>query len=156
MRHASRFDADGAAWCGYKGVDIRCYWPETDCRVCLGLGAEDGCNSALTRLAELDRAQAMPVKIMGDTVTLNGQVIGRVQPFGGPSFLPADDVRVEYVAAGTNDVTQRTVDVALLTRLSDFIASIPGNALDRKGNALAMQLRREIADVVCPADKVRG
>lgn len=44
----------------------------------------------------------------------------------------------------------------LLTRLSDFIAAIPGNALDRKSNALAMALRREIADVVCPADKVRG
>jgi hypothetical protein len=51
--------------------------------------------------------------------------------------------------------TTRTVDVTLLTRLSDFIASIPGNALDRRSNALAMTLRREIADVVCPADKVR-
>lgn len=59
------------------------------------------------------------------------------------------------VMMGTNDVTQRTVDIAFLARLSDFIASVPGNALDRKSNFLAQQLRREIADVVCPADKVR-
>jgi hypothetical protein len=49
----------------------------------------------------------------------------------------------------------RPVEVSLLTRVSDFIASIPGNALDRKSNALAMQLRREIADAIVPKDKVR-
>lgn len=117
--------------CGSSQVtawNISCY--SATCRACLQ--TEPYHPIAASRLAELD-AEAKASRTLSDV------------KFKIPMFFP----EVEYVAVLDKSAT------ALLVRVSDFIASIPGGALDRKSNAVAMQLRREIADAIVPKDKVR-
>jgi hypothetical protein len=158
--HAHYF---GVILCGAEVAQPTVSWEEVTCRECCERSSS---KYARERLAELDRAQAQGgiwVDPSGKhhvepPIALNDIPINSVRRF---TFTPEPyagsiTINVDVPNPTGRPSTTRTVDASLLTRLSDFIASIPGNALDRKSNALAMQLRREIADVVCPADKVRG
>lgn len=127
-----------------KSVD----WRMVSCRNCCVASSNP---YAANRLAELDRATAQGGAWVDSTGVFRVEAyrawLKRVQE--KPIIVDTDNsAKVAYV----NDVApdKRIVDVSLLTRLSDFIASIPGAALDRNSNALAMTLRRETANVVCP------
>lgn len=122
---------------------------------------------ARARLAELDRAQRREISLPqtnpleSGTVTVNQSisitnsdhdVIVRKTNEALESLYrqTGKTVTVNISGGDVEKYLQNKIETiqTLLLRASDFIADIPVGALDRKNNAVAMRLRRDITDIV--------